>query len=289
MRRLPDYKHLSTEAQRRLGPDGAHRLLDAGRAWCLAPALKAGGAVIFPHAGIETCGHLIAAAVHAALDTDAERVLVIGVLHALTPELETARRRVAEGSDPSNERSWGIQGPGLAGHEDWRQEFSLDHFLFLWGVETQRRGIDGPELVLRYPHLAGGHPERLPGIGELEQRARDSVIVATADPFHHGVGYGDPAERALLPEQGGLERARRKIDEGFALLGAGRYREYNQHCVDNKSDARDVGQVVRHLMGPFTATIHELVVEDTSEAYGAAPPTWVAGGLIELRPADASC
>jgi hypothetical protein len=288
MGRLPDFKQLALAAHSRLGIDGARRLLDAGRAWDLAPTLRAGGAVIFPHAGIETCGHLIAAAVHAALDAGANQVLVIGVLHALTAELEAARGRVAAGGDPGSEPSWGIQGPGLERREDWRHEFSLDHFLFLWGEETRHRGVGGPELILRYPYLAGERPERLPGIDELEQLARDAVIVATADPFHHGVGYRDPPERALLPEHGGLDLARHKIAKGFALLGTGSYREYNQHCVDNKSDARDVGQAVRHLMGPFTATIHELVAEDTSAAYGAAPPTWVAGGLIELRPADAS-
>jgi hypothetical protein len=140
--RLPDFKATAELAQRRLGSDGAARLLDAGRAWNLAPVLERGGAVIFPHVSLEVCGHHTAAAVHGCLDSGADRVLVLGVLHALTDELEQARVRVADGGDPSMEDSWGIQGPSLSGRTDWTQEFSLSNFLFLWHEETTRRGID---------------------------------------------------------------------------------------------------------------------------------------------------
>src|SRR5579871_5919480 len=102
-RNLPNFKALSAERQAQLGPEGVERLLDAGRAWDLAPVLQAGGAILFPHAGIEVCGPQIAAAVHACLDSGARRVLVIGVLHALTQELEEARVRVANGGDAAQE------------------------------------------------------------------------------------------------------------------------------------------------------------------------------------------
>ena len=224
MRRdLPDFKTQTANEHARLGTEGAIHLLDAGRAWNLAPALQVGGAVIFPHAGLEVCGHQIAAAVHACLDCGTERVLVIGVLHALTQELDDARVRVAQGSDVTQEPSWGVQGPGLDGRQDWRDEFSLLNFLFLWGEETKRRGIAGPELVIRYPYLAGGRPDILPGITELQNINRDAVLVATADPFHHGIGYGDPSEKSLTPEEGGLDLARRSIEEGLALLQTGDY------------------------------------------------------------------
>ncbi|GAF70518.1 unnamed protein product, partial [marine sediment metagenome] len=203
-RDLPDFKTQAAKEHARLDSEGAIRLLDAGRAWNLAPTLHAGGAVIFPHAGLEVCGHQIAAAVHACLDCGAERVLVIGVLHALTQELEEARVRVAQGSDVTQEPSWGVQGSGLDGRQDWRDEFSLLNFQFLWQEEINRRGIDGPELVIRYPYLAGGRPHILPGIEELQDIVRDAVVVATADPFHHGIGYGDPPEKSLAPEVGGL-------------------------------------------------------------------------------------
>lgn len=282
--RLPDFKLTAEQSQRRLGQEGAARLLDAGRAWDLAPVLKGGGAVVFPHLSLNVCGHHAAAAVHACLGSGAGRVLVLGVLHALTDELEDARVRVAAGGDPAGESSWGIQGPGLPGRSDWTREFSLLNFLFLLREESARRGTSCPELLVRYPYLAGGRPDALPGIGELELAARDSVVVATADPFHHGIGYGDAAAEALTPDGGGLELARRRIDEGLSLVRDGDHVGYNRHCVEAKSDARDVGQVLRHLLGRVEGRVLDLVAEDMSAAYDAPPPTWVAGALIELVP-----
>jgi hypothetical protein len=147
-----------------------------------------------------------------------------------------------------------------------------------------RRGAVGPELIVRYPYLAGGRPDALPGIDELERVVRDAVVVATADPFHHGAGYGDAVGEALTPEGGGLELARRRIDEGLSLLRDGDHRGYNQHCVDARSDARDVGQVLRHLLGPVKGRVLDLVADDMSAAYDAPSPTWVAGALMELVP-----
>ena len=73
----------------------------------------------------------------------------------------------------------------------------------------------GPEVVERYPYLAGGHPERLPRIEELTALAEDAVIVSTADQFHHGIGYGDPPARSLAPGDGGLELARTTIEQAW--------------------------------------------------------------------------
>lgn len=289
-RDLPDFKTAAAEEHALLGEEGAARLLDAGRAWDLAPALRSRGSVIFPHAGIQVCGHQIAAAVHACLDSGAGRVLLLGVLHALTQELEDARVRVAHGADVRTEPSWGIQGPELGKRQDWRNEFSLSNFLWLWDHELKRRGIRGPELVVRYPYLAGGHPHRLPGIDELTDVvsgiAGDGIVVATMDPFHHGIGYGEPSATALAPAEGGLDLARRRIDEGLALLKAGDYWGYNQHCVDAKSDGRDVGQVLRYLLGPIEGRVLDIVADDMAPAYHKPDPTWVAGALIELTPAQ---
>ena len=287
-RDLPDFKTQAANEHARLGTEGAIRFLDAGRAWNLALTLHAGGAVIFPHAGLEVCGHQIAAAVHACLDSGTGRVLVIGVLHALTQELEEARVRVAQGSDVTQEPSWGVQGSGLDGRQDWRDEFSLLNFQFLWQEEINRRGIVGPELVIRYPYLSGGRPQILPGIEELQDIVGDAVVVATADPFHHGIGYGDPPEKSLAPEEGGLELARQRIEEGLELLRVGDYWGYNQHCVDAKSDARDAGQVLRYLLGPLEGHILDIVSDDMTGPYNKPAPTWVAGALIELLPVQAS-
>ena len=197
---------------------------------------------------------------------------------------------MAQGADVTQEASWGVQGPGLPGRQDWQHEFSLLNFLFLWDQELKRRGIQGPELLVRYPYLAGGRPHLMPGIEELKTIAQDAAVVSTADPFHHGIAYGDPAEEALFPEKGGLDLARRRIQEGLKMLRLGDYWGFNQHCVDAKSDGRDAGQVLRYLRGPLEGRILDLVTDDMTVAYQKPAPSWVAGALIELvpveRPAD---
>ncbi|GAB4179412.1 MAG: hypothetical protein Fur005_41810 [Roseiflexaceae bacterium] len=266
-----------------LGEQGALAQLEQARQWNLAPLLRAGGVVIFPHAGVQDCGHQIAAAVHAALDSGADTVLVVSVLHAFTNEMEQARRRVAAGGDPRQEIHWGIQGPGLAGREEWRGDHALISWRFFWEIETKRRGLSAaktPRVIERYPYHAAGHPDQLPGIEELIEIAKNAVIVSTADPFHHGIGYGNTPEESLPPDQNGLALARRRIQEGIDILAAGDYWGYNQHCVSAKSDARDAGQVYRYLRGPMKGSIHDLVYTDATQLYAAPPPTWVAGALI---------
>jgi hypothetical protein len=267
-----------------LGERGTLERLERGREWDLAPTLAAGGVVVFPHAGVFDCGHQVAAAVHGCLDSGAERVLVISVLHAFTEEMDEARARVSAGEDPSQWPFWGIQGPGLDGREEWREDHALTSFRHFWAAETRRRGVPGPEVIERYPYLAGGHPERLPGIEELAALAEDAVIVSTADPFHHGIGYGDPPGRALAPEQGGLDLARSTIEEGIALLGRGDCAGYDAHCLEAKSDARDAGVVFRHLRGELRGAILDLAYTDAAALYEAPDPTWVAAPLVEWRP-----
>jgi hypothetical protein len=267
-----------------LGPEGTLALLERGRRWDLAPTLAAGGVLVFPHTSVADCGHLVAAAVHAALDSGADRVVVISVLHAFTAEMEEARAAVANGADPRGFRHWGIQGTGLDRGDEWRSDHALMSFRHLWAAETQRRGVAGPHVFERYPFLAGGKPWELPGIDELAALARDAVIVSTADPFHHGIGYGTPAEEAYWPDAAGLAYAQACIEEGIELLAAGDYWGYNQHCVRVKSDARDAGQVIRFLRGPMNGAIVDLSTTDATVLYDAPPPTWVAGPLVEWSP-----
>ena len=287
-RRLRDEIHALYRADHaELGAAGTAELLEQGRQWDLAPVLAARGVVVFPHARVRDCGHQIAAAVHACLDSGADRVLVLSVLHAASDELEEARVRVAAGEDPARFPIWGIQGPGLPGREEWRQDHALMSFRHFFASEVQRRGARGPEVIERYPYLAGGHPDRLPGIEEVARLAEEAVVIATTDPFHHGLGYGDGPEQSLSPEAGGRELARRTIEEGIAILEGGDYPEYNAHCVVAKSDGRDVGQVFRFLRGPLRGRILDLVTSDTSAIYHQPAPTWVAGALVAWQPGGA--
>lgn len=266
-----------------LGHAGALRQLEQARQWNLAPVLSAGGVIVFPHAGVADCGHQIAAAVNACLDSGADTVLVVSVLHSFSHEMEQARRRVAAGADPTQERYWCIQGPGLSAGDEWRYDHALFSWRFFWDIETRRRGLSAahmPRVIERYPYLAGGKPAMLPGIDELQEIARNAVIVSTADPFHHGIGYGTPPEQSLAPDEGGLAEARRRIQEGIDILAQGDYWGYNQHCVSAKSDARDAGQVFRYLRGPMHGDILDLTYTDATDLYDSPPPTWVAGALI---------
>jgi len=271
-----------------MGERGTLDRLERAREWNLAPTLAAGGVVVFPHAGVLDCGHQVAAAVHGCLDAGADRVVVISVLHAFTDEMQDARQRVSAGEDPSAWPFWGIQGPGIEGRDEWRVDHSLISFRHFWAAETKRRGVAGPEVVERYPYLAGGRPDRLPGIYELAALAADAVVVSTADPFHHGIGYGDPPERAIGPHDGGLELARATIEEGIDLLGRGEYAAYDAHCLESKSDARDAGVVFRYLRGELRGEIVDLTYTDAAALYESPDPTWVAAPLVEWRPLTGS-
>jgi hypothetical protein len=269
-----------------LGEKGTHEHLEKARQWNLSGTLKEGGVLVFPHAGVHDCGYQIAACVQAALDSGADRVVVISVLHAFTQEMEDARRRVAEGGDPSKEIFWGIQGPGIDGREEWKGDHALYSWRWFWNAEIKRRGLKEnqiPEMIERYPYLAGGKPEALPGIEDLKELVKDAVIVSTADAFHHGIGYGTPSEEAFHPDAEGLTRAKSVLEEGIAILGKGDYWGYNQHCLEAKSDARDSGQVFRYLRGPMTGRVLDITYTDSTGLYNQPPPTWVAGALMEWR------
>lgn len=270
-----------------LGEKGTQEHLERGLAlkekFNLAKTLQEGGVLVFPHAGVADCGYQIAACVQAALDTG-KKVLVISVLHAFTQAMEDARRSVAAGIEPSQFAFWGIQGSGLSGRNEWQSDHALMSWRHFWAAEVKRRGLSNPpEVFERYPYLAGGKPENLPGIEELAELAKDAVIVSTADAFHHGIGYGTPITEAFYPDQAGLQKAQRVLEDGIALLEKGDYWGYNQHCVEAKSDARDAGQVFRYLRGPMKGRVLDTTYSDASDLYKTPAPTWVAAALFEWK------
>jgi len=271
-----------------LGEAGTLEHLERGRQWDLSSTLANGGVLVFPHAGVKDCGYQIAAAVQACLDSGADRVVVISVLHAFTHEMEMARRRVAEGGAPRDEEFWGIQGTGIEGRSEWTRDHALMSWRHFWRAEVARRGLPeskAPQVFERYPYLAGGKPWELPGIDALQKLVEGAAIVSTADPFHHGIGYDTPPDQAFDPDEAGLAKARKIIEEGIAILERGDYWGYNQHCVAAKSDARDAGQVFRYLRGEIKGRVIDMSYTDASELYKAPPPTWVAAPLVEWRKA----
>jgi len=65
------------------GEKGMNALVDKGKKWGkeLANTLNAEGAIVFPHTFLSQCGYQITATVHAILNSGADQVLVLGVLH----------------------------------------------------------------------------------------------------------------------------------------------------------------------------------------------------------------
>jgi len=267
-----------------LGDAGTYAMLDEARRWDLSQTLGDGGVVTFAHVNVADCGTHVAAAVNGALDSGAETVLAISVLHAFTEEMELARRDVSSnGGSPSTHPTWGIQGPGLEFREEWRGDHAMRSLRHFWEAETRRRRITDRRLVERYPFLAGGSPQDLPNIDEVVELAEESVIVATGDQFHHGIAYGTPEEEALHIEPDGLEAARRSMEAGIELIDAGDHRGYDRHCVVAKSDDRDAAQLYRFLRGPLRGTLLDIGYSDATELYDQPAPSWAAGGFIAFE------
>jgi len=266
-----------------LGDSDTFALLDEARRWDLSKTLADGGVVTFAHVNVADCGIHVAAAVNGALDSGADTVLAISVLHAFTEEMELARRDVSSGGgSPSNHPTWGIQGPGLVFRDEWQGDHAMRSLRHFWEAETRRRGITGRRLVERYPFLAGGKPGDLPNIDDVATTAESAVILATGDQVHHGIAYGTPKEDALDMEPEGLIAARRNMEAGIALIDAGDYWGYDQHCVAAKSDDRDAAQLYRFLRGPLEGTLLDIGASDATELYDQPAPSWAAGGFIEF-------
>jgi hypothetical protein len=145
-----------------------------------------GGALVFPHTRLAVSGAIVAAVAKAAARTGRD-VLALGVLHGIVGgDVEMVAR--ARAGDPEARRV--VRGVhDESGYAS--EEFSLDGFRELHARACAREGttvwVNG-----RFPFLVGDRPDDLPGLEELRRLAKDAVIVATADPIHHGVGYETP-------------------------------------------------------------------------------------------------
>jgi hypothetical protein len=138
-------------------------------------------------------------------------------------------------------------------------------------------------VVRRYPFLAGDDPVSLAGIDELERIVADgALLVATTDPIHHGHAYGTPAADCLdADEPETMLTARSAIEDQLAALSDHRFADFAQLTEEHRSDFRDTGPVLAHLVGRgFRSEIHDLSLVDYAGVLDAASPSWVAGALI---------
>lgn len=250
-----DWKAYDAAERAAMGSGALRQLVHDAEPIALAP----GGAVVVPHTRLEITGDQIARAAATVVASGADRVLAIGVLHGLARDRHDRRGVHTE--------------DGLA-----RDEFSLDAFVEVLGVAAP-----DVDVVRRYPFLAGDAPGSLPGIDELERLVADGAFVlATTDPVHHGHAYGtapadclDAADPATAPVVEAMVAAQ------LAALSSHRFADVAVLCDRHRSDFRDSGPVLAHLLGAgFGWHVHDLALVDYSAALGAPPPSWVAGALI---------
>ena len=208
--------------------------------------LPPGGALIFPHTRLAHSGRLVAAAARAVLASGADRVFALGVLHQ--PEHAHA-------------------------------EFSLDGFLALLELAAELDGGAVPEVTARF---AGPDAD----VSLLRAEARGAALVATADPVHHGIGYGAAREHALpLGEASRLE-ARVWIEEQLAALGRGELDAFAELSRRYRSDFGRAGPILLELLGGAARfEVEQLLLVDYADVLEAESPTWVAAALIRARPA----
>jgi predicted class III extradiol MEMO1 family dioxygenase len=222
--------------------------------------LRAGGAIVFPHTRLRVSGAQVAAAASAVIESDADRVLAIGVRHGARDGGESAR---------------GI-------YDAVADEFSLDNFRVLLELAARRAGKKTPELIVRFPFLVGGDPSTLPRIEEIGELARTCAVVATTDPIHYGIGYGDKAAVMARESEEARRYARDEIEYAFSVLAELELDQFAEHAARVKSDFRDVGPVLATVLGRgFRFAIKSLELVDYAEVLGAPKPTWVAAALVE--------
>jgi hypothetical protein len=272
------WKHHYAEERAELGAVGLRALVERAA----DVALPRHGALVFPHTHLRSSGHFVAAVARAVVRSGREEVLALGVLHGAREE-DAALVAAARAGDPAaRERLRRVHAPG--GHAS--EEFSLDGFAALLVAASEVEGRPAPRLVARYPFLAGAEPGTLPGVDELVLlRERGAALVATADPIHHGAGYGTPRE-AWLPREVARTIARATIERSLGLLVRFELEAFAKDAQEARSDFRDAGPVLAWLLrreGALRANVLDLDLADYAATLEAPEPTWVAGALTCLE------
>jgi hypothetical protein len=255
----------------------------------LSPSTAPKAALVFPHTRLADSGYLAASVALSVVRAGYDEVLALGVLHGGRESDEAVVRRAREGAPSARAALRRVHGegtPGDAGY--WVEEFSLDSFCALVDVAAKREGKKAPRVIARFPFLVGEQPGDLPGVDELQSIvARGAALVATADPIHHGAGYGAREEDRMPREDPQtLEFARWTLERGFRLLASRDYGGFLRHAAEVRSDFRDTGPVVAWLVDPkrpLEVEILDLALVDYSEALGTPPPTWVAAALATFQ------
>ena len=281
-----EWKTFYSRERESLGEAGLRACLDRAKPVECPP----GGALIFPHTRLDTSGALAAAAALAVLHTGCDEVLALGVLHGARATDAALVGRAREGDPDARHTLRRVHGPGTPGDSGhWHEEFSLDGFCALLETAARREGRRPPRVVCRYPFLVGESPATLPGIDELSALvAGGALLVATADPIHHGAGYGTPAADRRQTDDPSTQRfADRIVRTHLDLLARRDLARFQQHAAEIRSDFRDGGPVTTHLLAGTSflqSLIHSLAIVDYADILQTPAPTWVAAALASLCP-----
>jgi hypothetical protein len=279
-----EWKEFYARERADLGERGMAALLDRAR----DVEIPAKGALVFPHTRLAASGELAAAVARAAVRSGRDEIVALGILHGCREADAALVRRAREGAPAARAALRRVHGPGMPNDGGyWTEEFSLDGLLALLELEAKREGRAAPRVTARYPFLVGEAPGDLPGVDDLRARVQaGALLVATADPIHHGAGYGAREEDRLPREDPQtLEFARWTIDRGFGLLASRDFGGFLRHAAEVRSDFRDTGPVLAWLIDPkqpLDVEVLDLLLVDYSDALGAPPPTWVAGALARF-------
>jgi hypothetical protein len=282
-----EWKDYYARERAELGEIGLSALLDRATATARLP-LPGKSAIVFPHTRLADSGHLAASVALAVVRAGCDEVVALGILHGGREADAPLVRRAREGAPSARSSLRRVHGPGIAGDAGyWAEEFSLDGFCALVGAAARRERKKPPRVVARYPFLVGEQPGDLPGVDELRALVDRGVpVVATADPIHHGAGYGArPEDRLLREDPQTLEFARWTIERGFRALAAHDFAAFSRHAAEVRSDFRDTGPVMAWLVDskkPIDVELIDLVLVDYSKALEAPPPTWVAAALARF-------
>ena len=273
------WKSFYARERARLGEVGLSERLDGAPEVELPPR----GALVFPHTMMSATGDLTAAVARAVVRAGADEVLALGVLHGGRDADAEAVRRARAGDAAARGV---LRGVHEAGEPLCDEEFSLDGFEAMLALAAAREKREPPRVHARYPFLVGDDPASLPGLGDLAKLAERMPVVATTDPIHHGAGYGTPPEaRRSERDEATHAWARACIERQLELLSRGDWPAFARLAADVRSDFRDDGPALAHLLrrrGAPRGELVELRLVDYAEVLDEDAPTWVAGPLLRF-------
>lgn len=151
------------------------------------------------------------------------------------------------------------------------EEFSLDAFDTMLALAAEMAGRAPPRVKRAFPKT------RDEDLGDVSM-----PIVATADPIHHGIGYGTPEADALDVEHAAAF-ARESIAAQMSALASHDFEAFATECARVRSDFKNSGPVLARALGrDFSFDVIDLALVDYASALAAPSPTWVAGALVSI-------